>query len=241
MSSLYETLLIVTPEADDERINAVIGDLRTVVENDGGSVLQAGVWERRKLAYQVNGKSEGIYVLMYADGLQSLPAALKHRMKLDESVMRSMVVRLEDPQESDVREEIAKADHSHDDEEAERQRAAAERRHEAEQAAAAMSLEEQVAAEQVEGAEEGEETAEAEAAEPEAGEPEAGAPEAAEAEAAEPAEEAGAQAEEGAPAPEEQVAQVEPPDAPPAFQGEEEPRSIGEGEQDSEDKQDKES
>lgn len=255
MSSLYETLLIVTPEADDERINAVIGDLRTVVENDGGSVLQAGVWERRKLAYQVKGKSEGIYVLMYADGLQTLPAALKHRMKLDESVMRSMVVRLEDPQEADVREEIAKADHSHDDEEAERQRAAAERRHEAEQAAAAMSLEEQVAAEQVEGAEEGEETAEAGTAEAETAEagtaeaetaeaetagPEADEPEAAEPEAAEPAGEAGAQTEEAVPAPEEQVAQVEPPDAPPAFQGEDEPRSIGDGEQDSEDEQDKE-
>lgn len=234
MSNLYETLIIVTPEADDERINAVIGDLRTVVEKDGGSVLQAGVWERRKLAYQVKGKSEGVYVLMYADGPHTLPAFLKHRMKLDEAVMRAMVVRLEDPQESDVRAEIAKADHSHDAEEAERQRAAAERRHEAEQAAAAMSLEEQVAAEQVEGAAEGEETAEPEVAEAEAAE-------AAEPEAAEPAEVAGAPTEEGAPAPEEQVAQVEPPDAPPAFQGEEEPRSIGEGAQDSEDEQDKES
>lgn len=156
MPNLYETLLIVTPDADDERLNAVIGDLRTVVENDGGAVLQAGVWERRKLAYQVKGKSEGIYVLMYADGNNTLPAALKHRMKLDESIIRSMVVRIEDPQEADVREEIAKADHSHDAEAIAAQRAAAERRHEAEAAAAAMSLEEMVAAEKAEAAAEAE-------------------------------------------------------------------------------------
>ena len=48
MQNLYETLLIVTPEADDERVSAVIGDLRATIENDGGSVLQAGVWERRR-------------------------------------------------------------------------------------------------------------------------------------------------------------------------------------------------
>jgi small subunit ribosomal protein S6 len=153
MPNLYETLLIVTPEADDERLNAVIGDLRTVVENDGGTVLQAGVWERRKLAYQVKGKSEGVYVLMYADGSNTLPAALKYRMRLDESILRSMVLRIEDQQETDLREEIAKADHSQDAKAVEAQRAAAERRHEAEAAAAAMSLEEMVAAEEAEAAE----------------------------------------------------------------------------------------
>lgn len=166
MQSLYETLLIVTPDADDERVNAVIGDLRDIVVNDGGTVLQAGVWERRKLAYQVKGKSEGIYVLMYADGNNTLPAALKHRMKLDEAIVRSLVLRIEDPQETALREEIAKGDHSHDAAEIERQRIAAERRHEAEAAAAAMSLEEMVAAEEataeeaVETTEEAVETAE---------------------------------------------------------------------------------
>jgi len=148
MPNLYETLLIVTPEADDERVNAVIGDLRTVVENDGGTVLQAGVWERRKLAYAVQGKTEGIYVLMYADGSNTLPAALKYRMKLDESIIRSMVLRLEDRQEADVREEIATADHTTDAAAIAAQKAAAERRHEAEAAAAALSLEEQVAIEE---------------------------------------------------------------------------------------------
>jgi small subunit ribosomal protein S6 len=161
MQNLYETLLIVAPDADDERVNAVIGDLRTVVETDGGEVLQAGVWERRKLAYHVQGYTEGIYVLMYADGSSSLPAALKQRMKLDESVIRSMVVRLQDQQEADVRQHIADADHTEDAEKIAAQKAAAERRHEAEQAAAAMSLEEQVAAEEFDEEQEAEEKREA--------------------------------------------------------------------------------
>ena len=150
MPNFYETLLIVTPEADDDGVSAVIGDLRTAIESDGGTVLQARVWERRKLAYMVKGKTEGIYVIIHADGERTLPAVLKERMKLDESVIRSMVVRLSDQQEIDVRQEIAERDHAGDAAAIEEQRAAAERRHEAEAAAAAMSLDEIVAAEESE-------------------------------------------------------------------------------------------
>ena len=150
MPNLYETLLIVTPEADDEGVSAVIGDLRATIESDGGTVLQAGVWGRRKLAYMVKGKTEGIYVLIYADGERTLPAALKDRMKLDESVIRSMVVRLQDLQETEVRQQIAEVDHAGDAAEIEAQRVAAERRHEAEAVAATMSLDEIVAAEEAE-------------------------------------------------------------------------------------------
>ncbi|MCH7824005.1 MAG: 30S ribosomal protein S6 [Acidobacteria bacterium] len=150
MPNLYETLLIVTPEADDEGVNAVIGDLRATIESDGGTVLQAGVWGRRKLAYMVKGKTEGIYVLIYADGERTLPAALKDRMKLDESVIRSMVVRLEDLQETEARQQIAEVDHAGDAADIEVQRVAAERRHEAEAVAATMSLDEIVAAEEAE-------------------------------------------------------------------------------------------
>ena len=171
MPNLYETLLIVTPEADDEAVSAVIGDLRATIESDGGTVLQAGVWGRRKLAYMVKGKTEGIYVLIYADGERTLPAALKDRMKLDESVIRSMVVRLQNLQETEVRQQIAEGDHVADDAEIEAQRVAAERRHEAEAVAATMSLDEIVAAEtaevqgaEVAGSDEGEPADEAEAA-----------------------------------------------------------------------------
>jgi small subunit ribosomal protein S6 len=150
MPNLYETLLIVTPEADDEGVSAVIGDLRATIESDGGTVLQAGVWARRKLAYVVQGKTEGIYVLIRADGERTLPAVLKDRMKLDESVIRFMVVRLEGQQEIDVRQKIAEGDYVTDAAEIEAQRVAAERRHEAEAAAAAMSLDEIVAAEEAE-------------------------------------------------------------------------------------------
>ena len=150
MQNFYETLLIVAPEADEEGVSAVIGDLRAAIESDGGTVLQARVWERRKLAYRVKGKTDGIYVLIHAEGERTLPAVLKDRMKLDESVIRSMVVRLKDQQEIDVRQEIAARDHAGDAPVIEAQRAAAERRHEAEAVAAAMSLDEIVAAEEAE-------------------------------------------------------------------------------------------
>ena len=172
--NLYETLLIVTPEADDDGVNAVIGDLRTSIESDGGTVLQAGVWQRRQLAYAVQGKTEGIYVLIYAEGPVTLPAVVKDRMRLDEAVIRDMVVRLEGPQETDVRATIAEQEVNAG--EAEAQRLAAERRAAAAAEAAAMSA------------------AEAEAAAEEASEAEAEAEEASEAEAEAEAEDDGGEA-----------------------------------------------
>ena len=192
--NLYETLLIVTPEADDDGVNAVIGDLRTAIESDGGTVLQAGIWQRRQLAYAVQGKTEGIYVLIYADGPVTLPAVVKDRLRLDEAVIRNMVVRVEDPQETEVRATIAEQEVNAG--EADAQRLAAERRAVAAAETAAMS------AAEAEAAAEEASAAEAEAAADEASEAapeeasEAGAEEASEAEAEEATEEAAA--EEGA-------------------------------------------
>ena len=147
MPNLYETLLIVTPEADDEGINAVIGDLRTVVEADEGTMLQARIWERnRKLAYQVKGKTEGHYVLLHSEGTTDLPQLLKAKMKLHEAVIRSIVVRLEGPHEATVRKELEELEGDQSAEIA-IQKAAAERRAVA-RAAAATRTTAEVAAEQ---------------------------------------------------------------------------------------------
>jgi small subunit ribosomal protein S6 len=146
MPNLYETLLIVTPEADDEGVNAVIGDLRAALEANDGKVLQAGVWQRRQLAYQVKGKNEGIYVLVYAEGGTNLPGVVKHRLRLDEAVLRHLVVRVEDPQEIDVREQIAAADDPTGNVQA--QRTAAERRAAKAAEAAALSAAELEATDQ---------------------------------------------------------------------------------------------
>ena len=92
----------------------------------------------------MQGKTEGIYVLIYADGPVTLPAVVKDRMRLDEAVIRNMVVRLEDPQETEVRATIAEQEVNAG--EAEAQRLAAERRAVAAAEAAAMSAAEAEAA-----------------------------------------------------------------------------------------------
>jgi len=148
MPNLYETLLIVTPEADDEGINAVIGDLRTVVEANEGTMLQARIWERnRKLAYQVKGKTEGHYVLLHSEGTGDLPQLLKAKMKLDDDVIRSIVVRLEGPHEAVVRKELEEME-GDPTAEITAQKAAAERRAIARAAAATRTTAQVVADEE---------------------------------------------------------------------------------------------
>ncbi|MFQ5743759.1 MAG: 30S ribosomal protein S6 [Acidobacteriota bacterium] len=133
MTNLYETLLIVAPEVDEEGVDAVLGDLRTQVEAGDGRVLQASVWGRRQLAYQVQGRTEGTFAILHSEGPATLPQQLKERMRLDESVIRNLVVRLEDEQEAAARKQA--------EEHAAQQTAAAAQQHVASERRAAAAVE----------------------------------------------------------------------------------------------------
>lgn len=79
----------------DEELEPIVEKYRQIVIDQGGEVDQAGKWERRRLAYEVKGRREGIYVLM---NFKCEPAAaneLERVLKLDEAVLRQIVVRFE--------------------------------------------------------------------------------------------------------------------------------------------------
>ena len=60
----YEAVYILDPDLGDERISAVTAKYRGIVETGGGTLEKIDVWERRRLAYEVKGRTEGIYVLI---------------------------------------------------------------------------------------------------------------------------------------------------------------------------------
>lgn len=91
----YEVMVILDPELDERTVAPSLDQFLTVVKNDGGNVEKVDIWGRRRLSYEINKKTEGIYAVI---DLQSEPAAvaeLDRQLNLTESVLRTKVLRPE--------------------------------------------------------------------------------------------------------------------------------------------------
>lgn len=91
----YELMVILDPELEERTVAPSLDTYLNVVRNDGGTVENVDVWGRRRLAYEINKKAEGIYAVVT---LQAEPATVKEldrQLTLNESVMRTKVLRPE--------------------------------------------------------------------------------------------------------------------------------------------------
>lgn len=107
MSNFYEILVIASPDETDEGVDAVIGGLRQQITTSGGEVIDVSKWGRRKLAYPIGKHTEGVYLLIHAEGPAALPGEFRAYTKIRESILREMPVRLDALQEADARQAIS--------------------------------------------------------------------------------------------------------------------------------------
>lgn len=91
----YESLYIITPELDEEATKAVVEKFADIVKKNGGEVEKVDEWGKRRLAYPIDYKTEGYYVLVHFAAASELPRELERNFKNDESILRYMVVRQE--------------------------------------------------------------------------------------------------------------------------------------------------
>jgi len=89
----YEVMVILDPTLEERTIAPSLDAFLSVVKNDGGSIEKVDVWGRRRMAYEIDKHSEGIYAVV---DLQANPAAvqeLDRQLNLNESVLRTKVLR----------------------------------------------------------------------------------------------------------------------------------------------------
>ncbi|GGL39581.1 30S ribosomal protein S6 [Phycicoccus endophyticus] len=89
----YELMVILDPELDDRTVQPSLEKFLKVVTTDGGSIDTVDVWGRRRLAYEIKKKAEGIYAVV---GFTAEPATAKEldrQLGLNESVMRTKLLR----------------------------------------------------------------------------------------------------------------------------------------------------
>ncbi len=89
----YELLYIIDNELSDEAKEAVVEKINAIVADNGGTVDGVDKWGTRKLAYPINYKTEGYYVLVNFTAEATLPAELERVMRITDSVVRFLVVK----------------------------------------------------------------------------------------------------------------------------------------------------
>ena len=92
----YEMLTIFSASLSDEQKDAIVDKYAKLMEKDGGkveSVNKGNPWGLRKLAYPINYKSEGYYVLYQFECTAEVANNVVSLMRIDESVLRQMCIR----------------------------------------------------------------------------------------------------------------------------------------------------
>jgi small subunit ribosomal protein S6 len=89
----YEVMVILDPDTDERSVQPTLEQYLTVITKGGGTVDSLDIWGRRRLAYEIQKKSEGIYAIIT---LQANPVDVKEldrQFSINESIMRTKVIR----------------------------------------------------------------------------------------------------------------------------------------------------
>ena len=91
----YELMVILDPDLEERTVEPSLETYLNRVRQDGGSVESVDVWGRRRLAYEIDKKAEGIYAVVTLSAEPATVQELDRQLGLNESVMRTKVLRPE--------------------------------------------------------------------------------------------------------------------------------------------------
>ena len=103
----YELMVILDPEVDEKTVAKSLDQFLDVIRKDGGSIDNIDMWGKRRLAYEIQKKTEGIYAVVNFTANHAATAELDRQLRLSEAVMRTKVLRADEavvklPQGSDA-------------------------------------------------------------------------------------------------------------------------------------------
>jgi small subunit ribosomal protein S6 len=91
----YEVMIILDSDLDEKTIAPSLETFLNVIRSDGGSVNNVDTWGKRRLAYEINHKTEGYYVVLDLEANPAAIAELDRQLNLNEAVVRTKVTRPE--------------------------------------------------------------------------------------------------------------------------------------------------
>ncbi|HEV8013120.1 MAG: 30S ribosomal protein S6 [Actinomycetota bacterium] len=110
----YELMVILDPETDERTVAPSLEAFLEVIRKDGGNIENLDIWGKRRLAYEIKKKTEGIYAVVNFTASSEATAELDRQLRLSEAVMRTKVlrqdeaaVRLGAPEEAPVAQKVS--------------------------------------------------------------------------------------------------------------------------------------
>ena len=91
----YELMVILDPSLEERTVAPSLDQYLNVIRTAGGSVERLDVWGRRRLAFEINKKAEGIYAVVDLQATPEAVAELDRQLRLNESILRTKVIRPE--------------------------------------------------------------------------------------------------------------------------------------------------
>ncbi|MFC3300769.1 30S ribosomal protein S6 [Arthrobacter agilis] len=92
----YELMVIIDPDVEERSIDPTLEKFLNVVRNGGGTVDKVDIWGRRRLAYEIQKKTEGIYAVVNFTATPAVAAELDRQLSLNETIMRTKIIRPEE-------------------------------------------------------------------------------------------------------------------------------------------------
>ena len=87
----YEVVFIVDPAQGEEGVAALVNSFKTLIEQNA-STVEVEEWGTRKLAYPIDYKTEGYYVLVNFTSAPEFPRELDRKLRIADGIMRSLIV-----------------------------------------------------------------------------------------------------------------------------------------------------
>jgi small subunit ribosomal protein S6 len=110
----YELMLVLRPDAPDDRASAVIDRTTRQLVAGGGQIVKVAPWGRRRLAYPIERYRDGSYHILVFEAPSESIAELERSLEITEEVLRHLVVRVERPVKTARKDGGASADASED-------------------------------------------------------------------------------------------------------------------------------
>ncbi|MBG6183670.1 small subunit ribosomal protein S6 [Arthrobacter sp. CAN_A6] len=92
----YELMVIIDPDVEERSIDPTLEKFLNVVRTGGGTVDKVDIWGRRRLAYEIQKKTEGIYAVVNFTATPAVAAELDRQLGLNETIMRTKIIRPEE-------------------------------------------------------------------------------------------------------------------------------------------------
>lgn len=88
----YELMYIIDPTLEQDKKDATVETVKEIVTTNGGEVSEVDVWGMRKLAYPIEKKEEGYYVVMEFKAGTDVPKELDRRLKISDARIRHQII-----------------------------------------------------------------------------------------------------------------------------------------------------